>query len=72
MKLEITQLRSNGDFLAILDVDDWWEPKKLSLQVPDLRMKPLVWCVEIMRFSTKNQIGVDTMERSEAKWIYTP
>jgi glycosyltransferase involved in cell wall biosynthesis len=26
--------RSKGEFLAFLDVDDWWEPNKLSLQVP--------------------------------------
>ena len=26
--------RSNGEFLAFLDVDDWWAPNKLLLQVP--------------------------------------
>ena len=26
--------RSKGEFLVFLDVDDWWAPKKLSLQVP--------------------------------------
>ena len=26
--------KSEGEFLAFLDVDDWWEPNKLSLQVP--------------------------------------
>ena len=26
--------KSKGEFLAFLDVDDWWEPNKLSLQVP--------------------------------------
>ena len=36
-KLEITRSRSQNifpEFLAFLDVDDWWENNKLSLQVP--------------------------------------
>ena len=50
--------KSKREFLAFLEVDDWWEPNNFHSRSHSLRMKPLVWCVEIMRCSTRNQIGV--------------
>jgi glycosyltransferase involved in cell wall biosynthesis len=31
--------KCNGDFIAFLDIDDWWEKKKLKVQINDLIKK---------------------------------
>ena len=49
----------NGEFLAFLDVDDWWESDKLSIQLPSLRIKMWAWFVRIIMFSMKDSGWAD-------------
>jgi glycosyltransferase involved in cell wall biosynthesis len=35
---------SNGDYIAFLDHDDWWEPAKLQVQMALLENARLEWC----------------------------
>lgn len=37
--------RAHGEFVALLDQDDWWRPEKLARQVPLLRDNPQVGLV---------------------------
>lgn len=35
---------SEGDYIAFLDHDDWWEPDKLQIQMNTLESSRLEWC----------------------------
>ena len=49
--------QSKGEFIAFLDVDDWWESEKLESNFLTLRIKMWVWFVRITMFSMKVQGG---------------
>ena len=54
--------QAHGEFIAFLDVDDWWEPEKLGMQVP-LFDDPKVGIV------CGNFWFVNERKNTERKWI---
>ncbi len=52
--------RAKGDFVALLDQDDWWRPEKLARQVPLLAANPRVGLVHT---------AVDHYDQTRQQWV---